>query len=278
MNILFSIDRKSIPYLFTCISSILKNGGYDFYTIYILHSDLTLEDQIFIKDFFNTLDWKFIEVPSDMFDGFPVVKRYPKQIYYRLAAYLLLPNIDKILYLDVDTIVINSLKDLYEQDFENNWFIACTHTSFLLTKLNQFRLGIPLKENIPYVNTGVMMMNLCSLRKFVKFEEIRSFMDSKRSFLWLPDQDILTSLYGNKVKIVNSLVYNISDRTIIFNNINFSKSKIDIDWVKNNTVVIHYFGKNKPWNENYSGQLGMFYYEIVEELKKYLDEYKLNHK
>ena len=28
----------------------------------------------------------FIEVPDDLFEGFPTTKRYPHQIYYRLAA------------------------------------------------------------------------------------------------------------------------------------------------------------------------------------------------
>lgn len=33
MNILFSIDQKSIPILFSCIYSIIENGGYEHYHV-----------------------------------------------------------------------------------------------------------------------------------------------------------------------------------------------------------------------------------------------------
>ena len=41
MNLLFCIDRGFIPLLGTCVRSILKNGGYERYEAYVLHSDLT---------------------------------------------------------------------------------------------------------------------------------------------------------------------------------------------------------------------------------------------
>ena len=45
MNLLFCIDRGFIPLLGTCVRSILKNGGYERYEAYVLHSDLTQADQ-----------------------------------------------------------------------------------------------------------------------------------------------------------------------------------------------------------------------------------------
>lgn len=239
-----------------------------------MHSDLTDENQKSIKDFFCEIEWEFIKVPNELFAGFPVTKKYPEQIYYRLAAPLLLPEcLERVLYLDVDTIVINSLEELYESDFDNNWFTACTHTQQFLTKLNQLRLGIPADKDVPYINTGVLMINLTLLRKTFKLEDIRSFMEENKRRLWLPDQDILTSLYGDKTKIVNTLKYNINDRIMVFYN-SSSKMKIDENWVKENGVIIHYFGKNKPWRVGYEGILGEFYYGLAERLQKRIREYR----
>lgn len=77
----------------------------------------------------------------------------------------------------------------------------------------------------------------------------------------LPDQDILTALYGDRVKLLDTMIYNLSDRTLNLYNADPTNEKRDLAWVRENSVVIHYFGRNKPWKENYRGILDIFYYE-----------------
>ena len=129
MNLLFSINQKCAQHLCTCIRSIIKNGGEEHYEIYILHSDLgSNEMEMVHREAGSSAVCHFIPVDETIFDGFPETSRYPKQIYYRLASPLLLPEtVDKILYLDVDIIVINPLRELYQMDFEGNYYIACSH-------------------------------------------------------------------------------------------------------------------------------------------------------
>lgn len=78
----------------------------------------------------------------------------------------------------------------------------------------------------------------------------------------LPDQDIITALYGEKVKLVDTMRYNLSDRILTFYNANPKNEKVDLEWVKSNAVVIHYCGKNKPWKDGYVGILDVFYKEL----------------
>ena len=40
------------------------------------------------------------------------------------------------------------------------------------------------------------------------------------------------------------------------------EKNLDIDWVRNNSIIIHYCGRNKPWKPNYIGKLDIFYNEI----------------
>ena len=65
-------------------------------------------------------------------------------------------TLDRILYLDVDIVVIQSLRELYNMDFESNLYIASSHVNERMTHLNAKRLG--LKEDVPYINTGVLLM------------------------------------------------------------------------------------------------------------------------
>lgn len=263
MNLLFSIDRAFIPLLLSCANSIVKNGGIEQYSAYVLYSDLEAEDTLGIQAAIGPrMKFHFIPVPQRMFEGFPVSGRYPQQIYYRLAAPLLLPpELGRVLYLDVDTLVINPLAELAEIPFDGAYFMACTHAREMLTRLNQARLGM--EQETPYLNSGVMLLNLPLFREHMDWEEVRAFASEKKYSLFLPDQDILTALYGSHVKILDSLRYNLSDRVLAFHNANAQNEKVDLDWVRKNSVIIHYCGKNKPWANNYHGILDVFYSEYL---------------
>lgn len=261
MNLLFAINHNFTELLCGCLTSVLKNGDFDHYSVYILHSDLTAEDQNAIRQTAGgRVELHFLPIDERMFDGFPETNRYPKQIYYRLAAPLLLPEeLDRILYLDVDLVVINSLRELYHTDFEGNYYVACSHVGSSLTRLNQLRLGI--QEDVPYINTGVMVMNLPLLRQNLSLEQIRlTAMEKMRSFI-LPDQDILTVMHGEHIKLVDTMRYNLSDRLIRLNNADPRNEKIDLQWVRDHAAILHFYGKNKPWKKHYTGILDGLYWE-----------------
>lgn len=261
MNLLFCINRNFVPLLINCVRSVISSGTVSRYQVYVLHSDLEDTDcEQIIAGVGDRVDFYFISVDQQMFAGFPETKRYPAQIYYRLAAPLLLPEeLDRILYLDVDTVVINPLDELYQMPFDGYYFLACTHIRKFLTDMNKLRLGV--RSDAPYVNTGVMLYNLTALRENLRLEDIREFAERKMQTFFLPDQDILMALYGEKVKLIDTMRYNLSDRILSLYNADPRNEKLDLNWVRKNGVVIHYCGKNKPWNPNYNGILDVFYHE-----------------
>ena len=263
-NLLFCVNQKMLGLMSACLKSLLRSGGYGYYDVFVLHSDLEESIQRAMeRDFQERVTFHFLQVPEELFADFPETARYPRQIYYRLAAPLLLPReLDRILYLDVDVVVINSLRTFYEMDFESSYFVGCTHTREFLTKLNQARLQSD--KAVAYINTGVLLMNLNALRQVIRLEEISAYVREHEKALILPDQDILTALYGDKIKLADSLRYNLSDRVLNFYNGSHPKEKRDVNWVRRNTAIIHYCGRNKPWNEGYTGTLGVFYRELMD--------------
>ena len=245
-NLLFCVNQKMLGLMSACLKSLLRSGGYGYYDVFVLHSDLEESIQRAMeRDFQERVTFHFLQVPEELFADFPETARYPRQIYYRLAAPLLLPReLDRILYLDVDVVVINSLRTFYEVDFESSYFVGCTHTREFLTKLNQARLQSD--KAVAYINTGVLLMNLNVLRQVIRLEEISAYVREHEKALILPDQDILTALYGDKIKLADSLRYNLSDRVLNFYNGSHPKEKRDVNWVRRNTAIIHYCGRNKP--------------------------------
>ena len=263
-NLLFCVNQKMLGLMSACLKSLLRSGGYGYYDVFVLHSDLEESIQRAMeRDFQERVTFHFLQVPEELFADFPETARYPRQIYYRLAAPLLLPReLDRILYLDGDVVVINFLRTFYEMDFESSYFVGCTHTREFLTKLNQARLQSD--KAVAYINPGVLLRNLNVLRQVIRLEEISAYVREHEKALILPDQDILTALYGDKIKLADSLRYNLSDRVLNFYNGSHPKEKRDVNWVRRNTAIIHYCGRNKPWNEGYTGTLGVFYRELMD--------------
>ena len=264
MNLMFTLDSNYIPQLKVCLKSIIRFPSDDGWDIYILTGRADSEFKKLENDLNKTdgVRVHLIEVDDILFDNFPEIGRYSKVVYYRIFAASILPdNIDRILYLDPDTVVIKPLDGLYGMDFDNNYFIACSHTKAMLTKLNRVRLGI--RTDAPYINTGVMMMNLELLRREQTVKEVREYVEKRGKFFILPDQDVISALYGDRVKLIDTFIYNLSDRLIYMNNLSpITNELIDMDWVRKNTVIIHYYGDNKPWKENYRGILDVFYNEV----------------
>ncbi len=270
MNILVTINKKYIKQINILLNSIQYSNAKEHFDIYVLHRDLEQSDLKAINTNLNLEQFHihFIKIAENEINQFPVYeKRYPAEIYFRMFASKYLPqDLERILYLDADTVVINPLKELYETKFDGKYYVAATHVKKALHKLNEIRLNI--KEDEPYINTGVLLMNLNDLRTIDIEKEVAEFMENNDKKLLLPDQDIIVSMYGDKIKLVDSLKYNLGERTLNAYNINHPQNSIGLKWICRNTVIIHYFGRNKPWNKQYRGKLDCFYHKIEKMIRK----------
>lgn len=263
MNILVTINKKYLKILFTMLNSLSFNNSKHILNVYVVANDLTISD--FKNYHVDNVKFTIIHFEDEILDSAPASKRYPSVIYYRLLAAKFLPNdLDRILYLDPDIIVLKDLSDLYNSDFNGNYYIGSSNVKNILRKFNEVKNGAPKKA--PYLNTGVLLINLKELRKFDQSKEVYNFILKKRMTLMLPDQDVLQGLYGDKVLQIDHLKYNLSDRTITLYNLKHLVNKIDLNWVDQNCSIIHYFGRNKPWKKSYRGILQDYYlkYEYKE--------------
>ncbi|HAN44412.1 MAG TPA: glycosyltransferase family 8 protein [Ruminococcaceae bacterium] len=268
MNILCTLNRNYLKQLVIMLYSIEKSNPQTNFDVYIANSSLTGQDFDEIKNALNKTRFKIIDVkvPDSLFEGAPVSKRYPKEMYYRIFAAQYLPkDLDRVLYLDPDIIVLNPLDQLYSLDFNGCYLAACTHIRQNLTKINEIRLNMPKK--CAYINSGIILMNLELLREQQDIKAVYQYIEKYEPFLLFPDQDVINGLYAKKTLTVNSLYYNLSDKVLRLHNLRNLDYKINIDWVRRNTVIVHYCGRNKPWKESYNGKLGIFYYETESELE-----------
>lgn len=260
-NILVNINKGYVRHFLAMINSLAINNPDSEFDVYVMHTDLQDEDKAHILTHVRqNINLIYIYMDQSLFKGAPKVKRYPYEIYYRIFAPIMLPDtVDRILYLDSDMIIHGKVDELYSMNFEGNYFIACTQIRGFLQWLNRVRLGV--NKHYFYINTGVMLMNIKELRGAIDTDKIFKFIKSNGWRMYLYDQDVIFRFFGDKVRLIDPKIYNLSDRYITMYNMRRPKHKIDSDWVANNNIIIHYLGRNKPWKDNYKGILKDYYYK-----------------
>ena len=85
----------------------------------------------------------------------------------RVCYTKLFPDLDKVLQLDVDTVVVDNIDSLWDVDMEGKWFAAC------LEHLSTYKPYGP-----KYYNIGVAMFNLEQIRKDKADENLIGFLNT----------------------------------------------------------------------------------------------------
>jgi Lipopolysaccharide biosynthesis proteins, LPS:glycosyltransferases len=259
MNLLFAIDDNVVKQMLTTLYSVKMNTKGEF-DIYVLQKDKLKQTKL-IQDFCDRegMNYHPIIVDGTRFKNAPITDRYPATIYYRLLAQDYLPKIDRILYLDADILVINDLHTLYNLDLGDNLYAAASHsalTSNMTEPFNKVRLGNYEAES--YYNSGVLLFNLPKIRQVVKADDIFKYIKENELTLFLPDQDVLNGLYGHQIMKIPDELYNFDARmsALYFA---IGDGKWDLDWVIDNTVILHFCGRDKPWKNDYRGRYAGLY-------------------
>lgn len=101
-------------------------------------------------------------------DGPNFRSRFTYMALIRAALTKIFPNLDKILSLDVDTIINENISELWDINLSNFYFAACREPEATLSSDTYFT-----------INAGVMMINLNKLRQDKKDDEIIHALNTK---------------------------------------------------------------------------------------------------
>ena len=241
------------------LHSLFTNNPNRTFKVFIMHTNIKPKDIHSLEQFVNKNGSELfnIQVDGQHFDHAPILMHYTKEMYYRLLAFKFLPKeLDRILYLDPDMLVLNPIDQLYEMDMGKHLFAAASHEKISLKEINRIRL-LPYEIDA-YYNSGVLLMNLKEQRKVIKEDRIFKFVEENKKKLILPDQDILNALYSKYIWSLEETIYNYDARYYNYYKL-LSNHKIDMDYVINHTVFLHFCGKKKPWKSNYSGRFHALY-------------------
>lgn len=189
----------------------------------------------------------FWEIPRERVAGLPTMDRIGVSMWYRILLPDLLPEVDRVLYLDVDTLVLDSLGPLWETDLGENYLGAVTNV------LEQHRIKHPVRLGLAdptqYFNSGVLLMNLGAMRRDGCAETLHRFAIEHADKLLWPDQDALNLILGER-RLPLHPRWNLTNAALDFPWSAYVLGARELDEARRSPGVRHFEGPagNKPWH------------------------------
>ena len=259
INICFSSDNNYAKHMAVAMISILKNSkSEDSYNFYILDGGISPKNKTKINELLKirSFNIEYLNVNSDDFKDCPMtgyVKYITLPTYYRFKIASLLPNIDKILYLDCDIIVDSDISELYNYNIEQYYIGAIPE---VFNQDHKRRLDI--EGNAYYCNAGVLLINSKKWREDNIEGKLFEYAKKPQREIIFQDQDVLNEVLKYKIKYI-PLKWNVQHDSIFSSNSYIYHSQEREESLKNPSLV-HFSHKYKPWNYKCYNKFKNLYY------------------
>jgi lipopolysaccharide biosynthesis glycosyltransferase len=136
----------------------------------------------------------FLRIEDSELEGLPTVGFTRKATWYRIFLPDLRAELERIVYLDADLLVLDSLEPLWQTDLEGQWLGAVTNVLQHNHAHRPAQLGI--EEPHVYFNAGVLLMNLEQMRRDGRTEALLDYAREDPDRIEWRDQDALNVVLG----------------------------------------------------------------------------------
>ena len=194
-----ALDNNYLYPTIIAIITMLKNSNQRTkYNYYIMHSpDFSEENKnllMNLEEQYNNCRIYLINM-GEKYKEAAQNKKITTPTYYRLSLPIILPYLDKIIWIDGDTMTYTDLKELFDLDMKNFYFKgildetpeAIDHITF---------------ENDHAICAGIMLINLKELRKDNMINKFEEFIKENNHKLIQHDQTTINALCYDKIGIL----------------------------------------------------------------------------
>ena len=276
--IFYACDDAFIKYTIVSLSSMIENASADFdYDVHVLSTTATEEmKEKVLKLAFDNFKVSFDDVSAyltSIQDKLPIRDYYSKTTYYRLFIADMFPSLDKVIYIDSDTVVQGDISELYMHELGENLVGACHEQA--MVQVDEY--GTYVEKNIgidrnSFFNAGVLLINC---RLFREEDVLGKFMELLHiyNFVVTQDEDYLNVICKDRVLWLDQR-WN-------------TEMLGDIPYPPEEFKIIHYIMVSKPWHYHDCRHGDIFwryaektevYDDIMAVLNSYTDEKKANDK
>lgn len=244
--IVFCFDERMELAAGVCITSLLENAqNTTFYDIYILHGENSSFKDSKINELVTiygncSITYRCV---GNAFDTAFEVRGITIATYYRLLIPEVIPEYDKIIYMDVDIIFRDDLFGIYHSTDMDGYYVAGVSTPVSdITTYVENTIGMKIHD---YICAGTLILNSKMIREANLISEFKRV--ARKQWLY-QDQDTLNIVCKGKIKILPpsfGMVNTMHELLLDKNQTWYSTTEQEYAL---RCGVLHYNGP-KPWKE-----------------------------
>jgi len=246
IHICFCSDNNYARHLGVAIASVLANADADDQLFFhILDNGISMENRQRLLSLRKIKDFaiEFAKAEEEIFEKYDFGKKTNYTVpatFYRLKVPEIFKQYDRMLLMDVDIVVLSSLRKLYEADFHGKALaMVKDYLDYVFTG--------------DYFNAGVILFNVKECNAVNLSERlIDRIMTKKTEFL---DQDAINEVARGMIAEL-PFACNAQIHKDISANIEKIRKMTD------ELVVLHYTGRAKPWSK-YATPFDGYYYRYL---------------
>lgn len=247
LHLACTADAAFIPHCAAMLHSVCTQ--HSAVHVHFLYDDsLPAASRLQLGQFVGSLgaQWQTWRIEPAQAAFFPDHPRFGRLAWYRVLLPQLLPQLDRVLYLDADMIVADRLDAIWHLDLGDHALAAVTNplypemsTAFLS------ELGLP--SIAEYFNSGMLLLNLDEWRRRNIVAAILKFVQEGVGLDTWPDQNALNAVLWRRRLPLSprwnalSVVYDLADSLLPWN----AEELAD---ARRRPAIIHFIGHYKPWH------------------------------
>lgn len=264
MNVVYASNDCYARHLAVSMYSLFDhNQVMERIRVFVLEVGLSAESRGRLQEIAEHFDRELVFIPmGDLKDRFPYevdTGGFDISAMGRLFVGTVLPEtVERVLYLDCDTVVLASLRKLWEMNLGGRMLGAVMEP----TIYPQVKEAIGLGKEEPYFNSGVLLIDVKRWREAEAERRLIEFYGSLGGKTFACDQDTLNGALRGQIK-------SISPRYNFFTNYRYfhyrdlaeqssayrAVSKDVFLRAKRHPAILHYAGDERPWK---AGNLGHY--------------------
>lgn len=247
INVLYASDNNFSAVLGTALYSLFEHNKDNEIQVYVISQQITQENKTRLRqvgtEFCRAVT--IIEQPDlESILGKSIdVQRYSLSMFSRLIADSLLPDeVERVLYLDCDTIIQGNILPLWSTDLHGNTIGA-------VDDMRTFRYcrNLGMKRTSHYINSGVLLIDIKKYRELKWQKRMLDAIAKYDTYLEFPDNDLICKLMQDEIQllpprynVISSMYMGDYNKCMKMRHPYLYYTKSEFDEAKANPVVIHY--------------------------------------
>ena len=256
MDIVYSSNEQYARHLAVSMYSLMdRNQAAEKIRVFILSSGISQESKEQLLSIGQQFGREIVWISmGDLREGYPYAVDtggFDISAMGRLFVGTVLPDeVERVLYLDCDTVVLDSLRRLWETDLKGKLFGAVMEP----TIYRQVKERIGLGEKDPYFNSGVLLIDVKRWRQEGAEQELLDFFGALGGKTFACDQDTLNGAFRGRIRPLHPR-YNFFSNYRYFHYEDLKRqspaygavSRAMFMQAKRHPAVIHFAGDERPW-------------------------------